>query len=129
MQSEEFNPVFREYQIAFGKSPDQERTDVYFSSIQYYDARDVVEVLQQSKDDDEYFPTVSQLVTRLRTHRKPKTIICEYCSGSGFEVVYAPFAIIRITHKCGSPVTREDYQSDPISFRMFAKICRCRSGA
>lgn len=126
MNIEEFEPVFRHFVTAFNKDNTPERVTVYFTHLQYFDACEVAEVLREAIEGDEFFPTVPLLVSRLKSRRKIKTIECEYCSGSGFEFVYSAFEIVGNTHKCGPPVTKQQYEADPVTYRMFARRCRCR---
>lgn len=126
MTYEEFDIAFKEFKLAFNRPPDEEQTKAYFVFLQYYDAREVGEVLTAAITEDEYFPPVGELVQRVKAKRRPQPIECEYCQGSGFEIVYSSFQITGSTHKCGPPVTKEQYEADPINYRMFAARCRCR---
>lgn len=126
MNLTEFEPAFRQFLIAMDRVPTDERIKTYFDSLQYYSAAEVIEALQQSKDNDEFLPKVSELVHWIKSHRKVKQIECEYCGGSGFELVYASFEIIGESHKCGPTVLKEQYEADPVTYRTFARRCRCR---
>lgn len=126
MTLEDFEPAFRAFLIAMDRVPTDERIKVYFDSLQYFETREVVEALSFSKDNDEFLPKVSELVHWIKSKRKIRQIECEYCEGSGFELVYASFETIGEGHRCGPPVLKEQYEADPNTYRMFARKCRCR---
>lgn len=123
---EDFSEAFTKFCVGFNKEVTDERIQVYFDSLRYYEPGEIAKAFAESTAEDEYFPNVGQLVGRIKTHRKPKPIECEYCEGSGFEIVYSTFEIVGNTHRCGPPVTREQYEADPVNHRMFAARCRCR---
>lgn len=126
MTFEEFDSAFREFTIAFNRLPDDEQTQVYFSLLKYYDSYVIGQVLRDAMVEDKFFPVVGELVSRVKEKQKPRPIECEYCNGSGFEIVYSTFQVVENTHKCGQGVSKEEYEKDPINHRMFAARCRCR---
>lgn len=129
MTLQEFEVVFRDFVIAFNRDNSPERTKVYYDALCYYEALEVGQVLNDSIVGDEYFPTVSTLVDRIKRRRKVRVLECEYCAGSGWEMIYSAFEYAPGKDRAirtGAPVRREVYESDPLKYHQFAIRCRCR---